>query len=450
MRCVELIESKRKILGREVRVGFLGFGVTNRALYEALSPLGLSVTVRGDGDLAPTPEGVRLIEGCDALRDIDEDILFLSPSVRRDRPELVRAGECGVLLTSECEVFFDGYDGAFCVTGSDGKSTTVAMAADMLGLPAVGNIGVPYSAVDTDGGCVAELSSFNLTYLAPFSRRCVITNITENHLDWHRDFDEYREAKRNIIKNAESVVLSADDRECEKLARDGCFALFSAKRRRRELLREYDAEHLITLEDGWVCIDGEPLARESEMARREQYNILNFMAAVGLSLGYAPRERVVRVAREFTGLAHRGALVSHRNIDFIDSSIDTTPSRTAQTLLSLNRRVRVILGGRGKGLSLEPLREPLVKYADVIGVYGELRESILELLSGDERLAKIPLVVGERLCEVLDGVCDGLRAGDTVLLSPSGTGYGEFRDYAERGESFLGYVNEKYKSNEEE
>jgi UDP-N-acetylmuramoylalanine--D-glutamate ligase len=123
-------------------------------------------------------------------------------------------------------------------------------------------------------------------------------------------------------------------------------------------------------------------------------------------------------------------------VRYVSSSIDTTPERTKATLSGLDSRVRIILGGRGKGLSLEPLRNVLKKYADKIAVYGEVGREITEFIDSDDELKKIPHAAFKVFDEAIDYATDGVKVGDTVLLSPAATSYGEFADYKERGAHF--------------
>ncbi len=441
MTFVEYLRREKKRLGREPKVGFVGLGVSNRALLDRALGLVSPLTVRCDRHPTDCPTGIRTICGEGYLDGIDEDILFLSPSVRRDIPELSLAVARGTVLTSDCELFFDdaGDRLIFGVTGSDGKSTVTAMASEMLLGIAVGNIGLPYADIENyTGPAVAELSSFNLSYLKPKTARSVITNITPNHLNWHKSMAEYVAAKANIL-GSESV-LSADCEIYRTLIGGGPHTLFSSELSPRELLG-LKAEHLVYLNKGIIYYDGEQILPVSALANQTKHGVLNFMAATALTWGYADIEKIREVGAGFEGLSHRCRLVHESGgVRFFDSSIDTTPIRTATTLSGLGKRVRIILGGRGKHLSLEPLRKPLSEYASYIGVYGEMGEEICAFLDTDTTLSRIPRCCHYRFSDTLCELCRGLREGDTVLLSPACTAYGEFQSFNERGDYFISTV----------
>ena len=162
-----------------------------------------------------------------------------------------------------------------------------------------------------------------------------------------------------------------------------------------------------------------------------------------MTLGHTDKENIRRVAAGFSGLEHRCQTVAEiRGVSFIDSSIDTSPERTAATLNSLGKRVKIILGGRTKGLGNEPLYQPLMKYAEKAAIYSDAREDLEELFETTE-LSKIPHAYFADFASAFDYITEGLRAGDTVLLSPAATAYGEFRDFTERAERFRQLIDEK-------
>ena len=444
---------------RRATVGLIGFGITNRAVYGKISEL-CNITVRCEGELQ-IPNGARGIFGDGYLDGIFEDILFLSPSVRRDTPELLLADSRGVKITAECDVFFEcdenggrkafpltgsdtnGGSKIFAVTGSDGKTTVTAMLSQMLSARAVGNIGVPYSEAEGEDRYVAELSSFNLNSFTPHSTAAVITSLSPNHLNWHSSLDEYYAAKLRIFENTGRAVMYAGG-DCMQFT-DRADTLFSDALTREELLA-LGARHTVSLSCGVILYDGTPLMRESELSLRERHNLLNFMAAAGVAFGYAPIESIREVGTGFRAPRHRCERVhtSSRGTVFINSSIDTTPTRTATTLSGINKRVLLILGGRGKGLSPLPLKEPILKYADGIIAYGEFGAELCELFLRDAELSRVPVIYKDRLSDGLYELKHILRGGETVVLSPAATAYGEFENFERRGELFGDFVKKQF------
>ncbi len=433
-------------------IGLFGLGISSLDILGHL-PGSASVILRSEGKIKEVPKSecriLALYDGERAFDEPREDILFLSPSVRRDRAELIRFKERGVRLYSDAELFFARVKApVFAVSGSDGKSTVTALASLLLSerfgsAPAIGNIGVPMaSALLSDSGAyVTELSSFMLHSGRLRAFRGAVTNITENHLDWHRDFEEYKNTKLSLLHSAREPIVAFDDPLCRGFLEKGtAYGLFSSKTGYRELKSYAPAQCYYTFEDGFFQRNGEQLLPLSQSLRKDKNFIKNFLAALALTDGFVTRKSISSAASEFRGLSHRAELFfSSFGIDYIDSSIDTTPERTASTLSSLGRRAVVILGGRGKGLSYAPLSEPVKKYARAVILTGENSEDIARALKGYE-----PVIFANGLSEAVKMAGAFLRQGDALILSPASTSYDSFRDYKERGEKFKEIIKQIY------
>ncbi len=460
MKFKDYVSNIKDELGRVPKIGFFGLGLSNLSLLEEALRCGCEITLRSDGELVRgIYPAARTFTGRRALADIDEDVILLSPSVRREgREELVSAKRRGVKLTSDAELFFlDGPHGVFAVTGSDGKSTTATLAHALLleehpTASLVGNIGIPFSrASDASSAFVAELSSFQLRYATPKTDAAIITSVTPNHLDWHESFSEYVATKLALLHHTERAVLSADDEVCRNFMKvRHVYATYSARRGYAELKRECRADVYATVEGGHISLNGEPLIPISAVTRREWYNILNLMGAMCLVSGHYSREHLHRVAAEFRGLAHRcESFFSHGKRAYIDSSIDTTPARAAATLLALDRPVSIILGGRGKHLPLGELCTQLRRYAVRIALYSEAGDEYYSELKERGITAEIPTMLFDRFADAVE-YADGAEGESAVLLSPAATGYGEFKSYAERGDAFKRHIRDKYGHNRKE
>ena len=415
------------------RVGFLGLGKSNLSLLNLDRFSGCKITLRSKEkiDFSALSVGLnieRAFIGNDQLSKIDEEYLFLSPSVRRDIPELKAAATKGVILTSDHELFFkENRAPLYAVTGSDGKSTTSTLvslllraAGEKCGL--IGNIGEAMVKNLGKYDCyVSELSSFMLQYSAPKAKRACITNITPNHLDWHSSFEEYKEAKLRILKNANEWVLP------EELG-DG-FAVIGSDL--QELKKRRKAEVYITAEGGFIKRNGERIISIESVKRNEAHNIKNLMMAIGMTDGKVGHSEILSVAESFSGLAHRCELFLSRNgIDYYDSSIDSTPERTAQTLSSLGRRCVLILGGRSKGLDYRTMRPAVDKYAEKILICGENAEEIFKAIRRSDAY-----VLDDFQDTVMRGIELAVGVG-TLLLSPASTSYDRFKNFADRGDNF--------------
>ncbi len=430
---------------KDKKVDFFGLGRSNRALMELLAGEGREVTLRDQRKIDPSliPRGLRIskiYEGDRAYREIDEDLLVLSPSVRRDRQELLDAAARGCALTSDFEIFL-GYceRPIYLVTGSDGKTTTATLASRILGenFPAIGNIGEPMTPHLTDNavGYVIEASSFMLEYAEPTSRRAVITSFSENHLNWHKSLSEYKAAKLRAIAKADEAVISLDSplpaiEEGKKL-----FAVTAASYLGKKRMKEISAEFYYDTEGGYVRENGRRLFAIADLKRREDYNIKNCMSALALTRGHVPEDRAHAVIADFSGLAHRGEIfLEAGGRRFINSSIDTTPARTVATLSGFDRGVILLLGGSDKGLDLSPLARAVASRGDRVIAFGETAERI------KAAMPKETVKVCQGLLEATGEALMLTGENDTVLLSPASASYDEFSNFEERGEAFKRWI----------
>ena len=439
--------------GRAIRsVGFLGFGKSNSHLLNYLSSKDpdLKFTLRQNTQKEKDAFGFeRVFSGDGWLDNIDEDVLFLSPSVRRDDPKLIAAMNRGVIISSDTELFLSLNRGdVFAVTGSDGKSTTTYLTSLLLSeaytssMP-VGNFGEPLASHIEDGdGCAyaLELSSFTLNYLAPKSKRAVITNISENHLNWHSSFEEYIAAKRNVLFNTEKRVYSYDCEITRKVMKDfPAYAVFSTELSEAELRKSVEAEVYITLCGGNILINGVAALSIEKMLVKGRHNVLNSMAAIAMTEGIVSDRFRRRTLEGFRGLKHRCERIGKfRGVQYYDSSIDTSPKRCISTLSSFNERVILILGGRTKGQDYKELLPAIKKHVKHAVLTGECSEELYELFLCDAEIKdmKIKYTVIKDFFEAVVYAAAVAREGDSVLLSPAATSYDRFKDFEERGEYF--------------
>ncbi len=445
--------------GKEIKsVGFFGFGTSNRALYEHIGKRysGVEFILRLDGDIAYQEGFSKCFTSADSRREINEDILFLSPSVRRDCPEFAAAEARGTILCSDVEFFFEMKKiPVFSVTGSDGKSTTVTLASLMLtdtlgSFPASANIGeAMISLIDRRDvlGTVAELSSFQLMGFAPKSERALITNITENHLDWHKSFYEYISAKENVLKRAEKRIFNLDSHiSSHFLKKYPAFALYSARLTYKEMKDGFIAENYFSVEDGFVLASGERLFPTEDILLKGEYNLYNALAAVALTWEIASKRSVLKTLRSFSGLSHRRALIgTFDGISFYDSSADSTPTRCAKTLSAMSEPTVLLLGGRGKRLSYSPLF-PLPRTVKAIVITGENRDELRRALFTERDIlyGKIPVFCAEDFEDAVIRAIECACSGDAVLLSPAATSFDCFKNYKHRANTFCEIVKKYY------
>ncbi|MBQ2718810.1 MAG: UDP-N-acetylmuramoyl-L-alanine--D-glutamate ligase [Clostridia bacterium] len=431
----------------------LGLGVANRPLLSLLPRLGVtSLVVRDrhvpDGETLALlrAAGARPIFGEGYLDGLGTGVLFRTPSLRPDAAPLLEAMARGATVTSEVALFLALCPAQlFCVTGSDGKTTTAMMTAAMLRAAGRrvflgGNIGTPLleaiPAMTARDAAVLELSSFQLSDLPPPRGRVAITNITENHLDWHKDMEEYAAAKRRIL-GAGAAVLPAD---CPWLARE----------RRGEGVLTFSLSppaaggDCLFAEDGYVWHrekTARPLFPTAAVTLPGEHHVKNAMTAAGLVLPYVTPEAMTRALSEFRGAPHRCEYVgTFHGVACYDSSIDTTPTRTAATLASLVGPVTVLLGGRDKRLPLSPLAKAVTAYATGAVVTGEAAEAIGRAITAER--SDFPLLAVADFREAVVAAHRMAGGQGILLLSPACTSFDSFRDYRERGLAFRAICGE--------
>ncbi len=435
-------------------IGFFGVGKTTHALIKLLEVLkpDAKITLRSEGRVdkenLPVGQSFRILEGARAFDAPYEELLVCSPSVRRERRELIPFARSGCGITSDCELFFEICEKpTFAVTGSDGKSTTstltyMLLPSDRNSTALIGNIGVPMlPTVGRAETYVCELSSFNLHYLNAKFKRAAITNITPNHLNFHASLEEYTEAKLSALRSADEPIAFDDGGVLSSYAKSTpVYAICSYTRGFRELAREYRAEVFYTARDGYIERCGERLVPFSAFISPSEALIKNFMLAAALTEGYRDKSELLCVAKGFSGLPHRAeCFLKADGKEFIDSSIDTTPARCAMTVRSQTRPLVLMLGGRGKGVGYEPLREALVGRARIAVLFGEDRHLIKEAICDS-----VPCILTENFCEATLCAISLLREGETLLLSPAATSYDEFSSFEERGNLFKQIIKEHY------
>lgn len=435
-----MCESVLHRIEKGAKVGFFGLGKSNLSLLSNLTLDKCRITLRSDKpirreNISRGERIERIFDSSHACDIIDEDILVFSPSVRRERPQLEVARQHGVIFTCDLDLFLEKNEKPlFAVSGSDGKSTTATLANLLLGSSLlIGNIGTPMTASlgKECSAYVAEISSFMLEYTNVPAHRACITNITKNHLDWHRSFEEYIEAKLSLLRAAQECVINADDEICAEFAKkNGAFGIVSEKQTFGEL--KDTAKVILTRSERGILKNGELLVPYSDIRCKESHNIKNLMMAIALTDRHTNEERICEVASSFSGLPHRcEKFLEKDGIEYINSSIDSSPARTVATLRSLNKRVILLLGGRSKGLDYGELCNTVREYAERALIFGESREEIYSAIKNSTK------------CELLDNIEEAAEralelsmSAEAVILSPASTSYDAFSSFEERGNYF--------------
>ncbi len=433
-------------------VALIGFGRANRAVLQWLKARGGTATVYTEQPLPPDTAsldtaGVTLKVGAFPAV-FPEQVLVRSPGVRPDILPIARAVRGGTLLVSETELFMAT---APCkiigVTGSDGKTTTANLTAELLRAAGHrvwlgGNNGTPLlpRVAEMVPGDIAvlELSSFQLMTARVAPDTAVITNVTPNHLDWHTDMTEYTAAKCRIFSRGTRLVLNGENPITRKigLEREGRTVFFSPD----PPADIVTASGLVYTENGKVVL-GEGDTRRTFSCLDSfflpgRHNLENLLAALAAAAPFITDEAPAVALARFRGVTHRLQYVGTvRGVRYYNSSIDTSPTRTAAALAALSACPLVIAGGRGKGVPFTSLGVALRRHAKAVYLYGEAAVEIAAALPDD-----FPHKIFERFGDAFGAAADDARDGDTVLLSPACTAFGEFRDFEERGEVFCRLV----------
>lgn len=436
----------------------IGLGISNTPLIEYLLEHGASVTARDKKLFEELPEGVRSYEkkgvrficGEGYLDGLSEDYIFRSPGIRFDIPQFCRAVEGGSVLTSEMQLFFELCPAKIIgVTGSDGKTTTTTLIYKALcgqyGEERVflgGNIGAPLlprlSEMNSDSFAVVELSSFQLHTMTRSPDISVITNVSPNHLDYHRGMDEYIDAKKHIFKFQKPgsvLVLNAGNTITASFAEEtapGCDCRF--------FCGDYTYER-----DGAVFCRGRRIFNDSEVLLPGKHNLENYMAAIAALDGLVEDSVFEKLAQTFGGVEHRCEFVRELNgVRYFNSSIDSSPTRTSAALSAFKDKVIVICGGYDKHIPFEPLAEPLCSHAKTVVLTGATAGKIRDaLVSSRKYVNGAPEIIEEPDFDAaVKAASECARPGDTVILSPACASFDAFKNFEERGKRFKKLIME--------
>ena len=443
-------------------VAVIGIGVSNTPLIKMLLRSGIRVTACDKkrreefGGLAEELEslGAELRLGPDYLRGLDQDVIFRTPGLRPDVSELLLAQAKGSVVTSEMEVFFQVCPcHTIAVTGSDGKTTTTTIIAELLKKAGYhtfvgGNIGKPLLP-DVDGMvpedyAVLELSSFQLMTMDQSPEIAVVTNLAPNHLDVHKSMAEYIAAKENIFTHQGpegKAVFNYDNaitREFSESA-PGQAVLFS---RRQELTQG------VYVKDGAIWVSNRKGSRAvlplSDILLPGEHNVENYMAAIAAVDDLVPDEVIRAFAAQFAGVEHRIELVrSLDGVRYYNDSIASSPSRTIAGLRSFREKVILIAGGYDKHIPFDALGPEVVEHVKYLVLTGDTADKIAEAVRTCPDYHGTPLISKyEDFDAAVMAAHSMAQPGDVVLLSPACASFDHFKNFAQRGEAFKKIIYE--------
>ena len=439
----------------------LGIGVSNTPLIALLCENGIrtiacdrkSRDALGACAAELTSMGAELRLGERYLDDLDADVIFRTPGMRSDVPALAAAREKGSVITSEMEVFFEVCPCTIIgVTGSDGKTTTASIIAEILRAAGKtvwlgGNIGHPLlcdaAKMKESDLVVVELSSFQLLDMKRSPHIAVVTNLAPNHLDWHTDMAEYVAAKKNIFlhqgKN-DILVLNADNEASAPFLKEAKGEVRSFSRRTRTENGAFLDAGTVFASCGGACT---PIVEENHIRLPGQHNIENYMAAFSAVRDFVGAGVMEQTARSFAGVEHRIELVRElRGVKWYNDSIASSPTRTIAGLRAFEEKVILIAGGYDKHIPFTPLAPEIISHAKLLILCGATADAIEQAVRSCPDYCGSPEILRcAGLKECVETANARAKPGDVVTLSPACAAFDQFRDFMERGRVFKELVN---------
>ncbi len=398
--------------------------------------------------------GAELCLGDGYLDNLEVDIIFRTPGMNFNLPELDAARKKGIAVTSEMEVFFDLCPATvFAITGSDGKTTTTTLIAEMLKAEGKkvfvgGNIGKPLlpeiENITAEDYVVVELSSFQLISMRKSPDVAVVTNVAPNHLDVHKDMDEYVEAKKNVIlhQNAFSRTVLNRDNEITEGFRQfvrGQSLGFSMERQLRNGAW-LDSEGYLHMAYRGMDV---PIMHRDEIAIIGDHNVANYLTAITAVWGYVGVDSIRKVAREFGGVEHRIEFVREVNgVKYYNDSIASSPTRTIAGLRAFSQKVHLIAGGYDKHIPFEPMVPYIIEKVEKLYLCGDTAEKIEKAVLADTGYKGKPEIIKvKNIAEAVEKASELTKSGDIVTLSPACASFDAFPNFAARGNYFKELVN---------
>lgn len=447
------------------RVAFIGAGVSHKQLITMFAKAGAQVTLCDartekdfkDGYIGEVKKlGVNTFLGESYMDGFaGQDMIMRTPGFEFFTPQLQAAVKNGVHVTSEMELFFE-----YCpcrvigITGSDGKTTTTSLIAAMLEesgktVHLGGNIGRPLlpivDEIDREDIAVVELSSFQLISMHTSPAIALVTNVTPNHLDHHKDMDEYVNAKLNILAWQEKdglAVLNMENPITRGMQKD-----VNGKLRWFSLTRKVDDGAFMD-EDGWLCVakrgEVHRVVNKTEVYLRGTHNLDNLLAAMAVVYGIAPKTAMAQVAKTFTGVQHRIEPVRNVNgVQWYNDSIATSPTRAIAGLKSFDQKLILIAGGYDKNLDYTPFAPEVLAHVKKLILTGQTANKIEAAVRANPGFDEsgIEIYREKDLEKAVKTAHKQAQGGDVVILSPASASFDAYPNFEERGKHFKKLVN---------
>ena len=450
-------EFKQYINGKNVAV--VGIGVSNIPLINFLIKLDAKVTAfdkktedqLGEVAVDFKNKGVKLELGEGYLDKLTGfEVVFKTPSMRIDSEALVKAKAEGAYITSEMEEFVRYTKGkVFAVTGSDGKTTTTTIISKLLEAEGYktwvgGNIGTPLFAqieeIKDEDKVVLELSSFQLMTMKEEIDVAVCTNLAPNHLDMHKDMQEYIDAKKNIFlyQNSDDVLIVNRENDIT----------FGFEKEAKGIVKEFSSKRVIDngayFKDGILYLDGKEICRKENIVIKGMHNVENYLAAFLATKDDVSIDNMKKVAESFAGVEHRCELVRELDgVKYYNDSIASSPTRTLAGLKAFDEKVILIAGGYDKHIPFEPLAYegyPYIKELILVGATSDKIQAAFDKLEAEKGI-KINIQRVDTFEGAIMLAKNIAKNGDIVTLSPACAAFDLFPNFMVRGKKFKEIVN---------
>ena len=458
----KLIEFEEYIKNRKVAI--IGLGVSNLPLIDYFHDKKSIVTVFDSREIGEIPKEIidkvtnyamEMSLGKGYLNKLHGfDLILRSPSCLPTVPELEEEANRGAIVTTEVELLMKMCPAQIIgVTGSDGKTTTTTLIYEILKKAGYncyvgGNIGIPLFTklheIMPDDKVVLELSSFQLMGIEVSPSISVITNITPNHLNVHKDYEEYIEAKKNIFKYQDRdgiVILNYDNeitRDCSAEVK-GNIIFFSSK-------EKLDNGYIVDDDVIKECDDKlrKHIIGTKELTIRGKHNYENICAAIAATKTLVDVSTAIEVIKTFPGVEHRIEFVKEINgVKWYNDSASSTPSRTISGLNAFDEEVVLIAGGADKNLDYTPLAKPILDKVKTLILMGQTSGKIFDVVKEAEESEnkELNIYMVNSLSQAVILAKRYSLPGQIVLFSPASTSFDMFKNMYDRGQKFKDIVN---------
>ncbi len=447
------------------KVAIIGLGVSNLPLIDYLYEKGANVTVFDEKTIDEIPKEImdkitkyafKFSLGIYYLEKLSGfDLIFRSPSCLPTIPQLVEEEKRGAIITSEIELVIKMTPSKVIgVTGSDGKTTTTTLIYEILKHAGYncflgGNIGVPLFTkikdMKPEDIVILELSSFQLMGMGISPNISVITNISPNHLNIHKDYQEYIDSKKNIFKyqyQDDTLVINYDNEVTKH---------FSEEAKGKVI---YFSSHA-KLEDGFI-VDND-IIKECEAGLRKHiinvkniklrgmHNFENICAALAATKTLVDSEIATQAIENFKGVEHRLELVKEIDgVKWYNDSVSSSPTRTIAGLNSYDEQIVLIAGGYDKNLDYTPIAKPIIEKVKTLILIGQTSGKIFEAVKQEleNQNKKLNIYMCNSLEEAVLTAKKSAKQGQIVLFSPASASFDMFKNFADRGEKFKNLVKQ--------